>query len=271
MPLLQKINPSVARVLSRNAEVFRKEHELCRSLAEDWLDDNAREDNDSIRFCPSSLLSAPAGLCLAVLRESLRRVKGDLRSVSQVHVDDLLALIKSDKPGASLDLPGVRAYLDKNKVVLQRTEKEDSGVARKYRAERKDPVEGLLLEVPGALEWQGPGGRSYHVSAQISEVTGPADLFCEVYLDPSGLRGALRVRRFQSGERFHPGGRTKRKLKKFMNELGIPWRDREVWPLIEDEEGLVWVPGLEPAARARAQAGSRSLRVRISPSPGEFL
>ncbi len=266
MPLLEDINPAVSRVLARSAAVLRKEYGLLCSLAEDWLDRNGGEGDGLVVLDRDSLLSEPAGLCLAVLRESVRRAKGDLLSISASHLEDISELIYSGGAGSSLDLPGVRIFIEKEGVTIERTAKEESGIARKQRWDSLP--DRLLLEVPGSVDWPGPGGYSYRVSTEVVDSRGSPELFCRAYLSRPGLKGRLRVRRFREGDRFHPFGGQRRKLSRFMKELGIPWRDREAWPLLEDSAGLVWVPGLWPAARVSEPEAGPLIKVEVSPCLG---
>ncbi|MFO8056404.1 MAG: tRNA lysidine(34) synthetase TilS [bacterium] len=266
LPVLADMNPAVSRVLARSADVLRKEYEALHSIAGDWLSQNARSRDGSVVLSLEELPSGE-GLCLAVLRESIRSVKGDLRSVSATHLAELLELLKKRRAGSSLDLPGVRVFVEKDRVVVERVDKSDSGIARKYQSGVEEAPGVRLLEVPGSVDWRGPGGRLYRVCAQMIEKDDkePWAPECRAYLNAERIKGRLQVRGIRQGDRYFPAGRKHRKLYKFMNELKVPARHREFWPVVEDKEGLVWVPGLAPAARAFAGNGGLLLKLEVRP------
>ena len=55
---------------------------------------------------------------------------------------------------------------------------------------------------------------------------------------------ALRLRCRQPGDRFRPAGRgTDRELRKWMNEAGIPPRERDTLPLLAAGKQVLWVCG----------------------------
>lgn len=54
----------------------------------------------------------------------------------------------------------------------------------------------------------------------------------------------MRLRCRQPGDRFRPAGRgTDRELRKWMNEAGIPPRERDTLPLLAAGKQVLWVCG----------------------------
>ena len=95
-----------------------------------------------------------------------------------------------------------------------------------------------------------------------------------VYLDVGRIQGTLRVRpRTSRAERFVPFGMngTEVLLEKFLLNRKVPAIFRDGYPLVSDDEGVLWVVGLRAAERASLAAGSRRiLRIRrLRPDTGE--
>jgi len=65
------------------------------------------------------------------------------------------------------------------------------------------------------------------------------------------FRGPLMVRHPRPGDRLTPAGRGGScKLKQIFSEKRIPVWDRSTWPVIVDDAGILWVPGLAMDIRA---------------------
>ena len=82
----------------------------------------------------------------------------------------------------------------------------------------------------------------------------------EVYLSDSqtGASG-LWVRNWRAGDRYQPlGAPGTRKLQDCFVEKKIPQEQRACLPVLEDEAGILWVPGLPPAERSRLRANNNS-------------
>lgn len=70
------------------------------------------------------------------------------------------------------------------------------------------------------------------------------NLFLKNAIDCDKIEGSLIVRTRNSGDSIaFLHRRVSKPLKKWMNEEGINTSDREVWPVISDDKGVVWVYG----------------------------
>lgn len=115
-------------------------------------------------------------------------------------------------------------------------------------------------EVEGAAE----------IALLIEEMKRDPETVC---LDAGRIQGKLRVRpRTSRAERFVPFGMngTEVLLEKFLLNRKVPAIFRDGYPLVSDDEGVLWVVGLRAAERASLAAGSRRiLRIRrLSPDSG---
>lgn len=70
------------------------------------------------------------------------------------------------------------------------------------------------------------------------------NLFLKNAIDCDKIEGNLTLRTRQSGDSIaFLHRRVSKPLKKWMNEEGIGTQEREVWPVISDDKGVVWVYG----------------------------
>ncbi|HPT84309.1 MAG TPA: tRNA lysidine(34) synthetase TilS, partial [Limnochordia bacterium] len=73
---------------------------------------------------------------------------------------------------------------------------------------------------------------------------------CEDF-DLAELKPPLVVRTRREGDRLRPfGGKGTKKVKDLLIDARIPVQVRDVLPLVCDEEGILWIPGVRRSDRA---------------------
>ena len=116
---------------------------------------------------------------------------------------------------------------------------------------KKTDVPEFEVLLPQGGEYPMPGGKILKirvVSAPFEEKTQAVhkkDLKYQAdYAKITMLYPVLRLRCRQPGDRYRPAGRgVDRELRKWMNEAGIPPREREVLPLLAAGRQVLWVCG----------------------------
>lgn len=93
------------------------------------------------------------------------------------------------------------------------------------------------------------------------------------WLAPDAIRGKLRIRTAVRGERFRGlGSPGSRRLGRALADRGLPAHVRARWPVIADDAGPLWSPGLPPAERAAlANASDPRLLVEVAGRGIELL
>ncbi len=76
-------------------------------------------------------------------------------------------------------------------------------------------------------------------------------------LDCDMINGTLCWHPRTEGDVFRPLGRPQKTLKKWLNEWRIPPWQRSAWPILRDDQGIVWVAGGGVAARVAVTEDSR--------------
>jgi tRNA(Ile)-lysidine synthase len=78
--------------------------------------------------------------------------------------------------------------------------------------------------------------------------------------DADGVRPPLHWRGLRPGDRLRrPGAAGSRKVFDLMGEMGIPASIRAQQPVLEDADGILWVPGVRRAGRAEISGSTRRL------------
>lgn len=89
-----------------------------------------------------------------------------------------------------------------------------------------------------------------------------------VFFDYQKLRFPLRIRKRKPGDRFQPlGMKGQKKLQDLLVDLKVPREKRDLIPILEDEEGIIWVTGYRIAERVKVDSATEKILVcTVTPS-----
>ncbi|HHV56017.1 MAG TPA: tRNA lysidine(34) synthetase TilS [Firmicutes bacterium] len=299
LPLLeQEYSPAIRVNLVRLAEVAREEDEFLEATARHALtrlevscEGRPAPDPGAVSWRLLPFAELPVALQRRVLRQLVRRllegrmprdwgfttterwrlallapVAGDAVVRDRGDGEDGIAYLRGDLPG------GLRWELKGERVRLWRVAREEEGQVGE---------EALDLPVPGSVSWGVRGETIIRASLEGVEATGsgsggqtaglPPRGRWEALLDADLVAGGLRVRSWRPGDRVAPPGMAgHKKLQDLFVDAKIPREWRSNWPVVVDEVGIVWVPGLAVDRRVVAMPGSRRVvRLRWSGPQGD--
>ncbi|MCA9320478.1 MAG: tRNA lysidine(34) synthetase TilS [Planctomycetes bacterium] len=105
------------------------------------------------------------------------------------------------------------------------------------------------LALPGSVTIPGHEGT---IDADLEDAATPSHSPFEQWLSPRVLTGALQVRRPKIGERMEAFGLGGTKLvADLLAEGGVHADHRFSYPVVADDEGILWIPGIRAAERCR--------------------
>jgi tRNA(Ile)-lysidine synthase len=184
------------------------------------------------------LLALDVGLASRVLKLWLEDMQP--AGLERVHVDDILAWLASGQSGSGLDLPGgLRLSRDFDRLIRK------AGSTAPLPRRTADDYHVLVTKNPTGT-WDSHAEDQLGVGDPANEATWR--LICPVI----SLKGSLRVRNWNPGDRFQPFGlEGSKKLSDFLQERQVPRKARPEVLLVTDEEGILWVVGLARAERTR--------------------
>jgi tRNA(Ile)-lysidine synthase len=183
-----------------------------------------------------------------LIRELIRKTKGDLRQIGQEHVDRVFALAHDGSVGSRIHLPhGVVVERAAQRLIFRMglplpfcetvelpgvNELTAAGLA--FRAE---------LLARGRISWP-PRGKNQN----------------EAFADWECLRGPFVLRTRRRGDRFQPlGMRGTRKLSDYLIDRKVPRVQRDEIPLLVGRDGIIWVVGHEIADSCKVTKRTRSV------------
>ena len=231
LPLLRQINSSVDEALIR----------LASHAGEDTAYLNEQADR-AFRECNASakaLVQLPTPIrrrCILLQMRSL-----SVPSVEERHVLAIDELITNGFGAVCLP-GGVTALVEEGRLVFRREPVTVEAPSPLYIEAL--PVSSVFGDCPFSLSIMG--------EEFIENEANVHNLFSKDAIDYDKIQGGLYIRPRKKGDYIRPAGRSVGKsVKKLMNECRIPVCQRDVYPLLCDELGVVLIPGYTCDERVR--------------------
>ncbi len=265
LEFLPQLNPAAIEHLGRLAAQAREEESFWSALIEERYRALVSRAGDAFELEVAALLTptselaclptrvageAQRALARRLLRRTLAAVRGDLRRVTQTHVQSVLRLAEEGQSGRRVELPGAVVERSFDRLVFRRV-LEPASAWQDFR---------VTVKGPGTVPLPGEGALGFKLVA-VEEVESS-------YNDMKGAVDAARapfpllVRAWQPGDSYRPAGTARRKkLKTLFQEKRIPVRERPRTPVVVCGEEIVWVPRLGVAAEYSLGKGSRTALV----------
>ena len=211
IPVLKEINPEAEISALRACNALREDNAVLKSSAEKYLSENIEKGS----LKADGLANFPPAVAKRILKEFVSSFLTQ-SSLDSFHIERLYACA----------LKGGRQSLPEN---LQ-AEFKNGRLTVKKANER-------LTENPFTVE-------IIKEDKKINNLLLKSSLDCDKIMGKSVLRTRL------PGDNIRICGKRETKtLKKLYNEYKIPVEQREFWPVLADDSGVIWIYGIGVAAR----------------------
>ena len=124
LPMLRRrYNPNVADTLNRLAAILRSEEEWAESLSKPISEAAVLSEGDNdIVLSVSKVYPTHPALQRRIIRQAIRKIKGNLRRVGFRHIDAVMELIAQPASSARLDLPDrIRVEVEGDHLLFKKT------------------------------------------------------------------------------------------------------------------------------------------------------
>ena len=229
MPRLERVVSDPERAICRVAENLRSDRDFLEKEAE-ILEASALAEEELSR---SVLCKAPRALAIRVLSSFFEKRLPVLRCPEKVHLEQIMDLLCSDRSNFLFDLPGgARLYCDRDRMGLASEESEhrEFSIPLKF-GENVLPDGGILMI----------GDENNKDALETKNVY---KLFIQVKLSSATIENGCVARSRRPSDSYRVGGH-RHSVKKLLNEAKVPLLLRRRLPILEDGEGIVWVPCLK--------------------------
>lgn len=277
IPFLQRhFNPNVTAVLHRTADLCRQEEHWLQTLLAPILEEAMESlDPQGMVLRTQRLSVEPPAVQRRLLREGLRRWRGNLRRIRMDHIDALIDLLGPQSEGKRLCLPN-RIGAERIGTRLRFSIRPGRGCAPNH-----SPPD-YLYEIP--FPEKNPctisipeSGLVFHFALMTGgdEPCRDAPDGSAVWFDADQVTFPLRIRNFRPGDRMRPSGlQGHRKIKKIFNDRKIPASQRHGTPLLVGGREILWVVGVrrsEVAVPSGETCRKLVVRTAMGPRPADIV
>jgi tRNA(Ile)-lysidine synthase len=241
--LARDYEPRIIEHLARLASLLREEDRLLAGFIGELTDEFITGEGRRAILDVRTLSLVPLALRRRVVREFLRRLKGDLRGVSFEDIESLLAL----KDGKEKTVrKGLCLRREQGRLLLK------SGDRRPRAFERAWDGRGELIVAGWVFR-----GRTIKRTGKLAL---RGDDRRRALVDLAKLRFPLIVRSRRPGDLYRPlGAPGRKKLKEILRARGIRGRAKDRLPVFLSRGEIVWAPGLPVGERFKVEGSTVSL------------
>lgn len=255
VPLLQTFNPGVVRVLSRQADIFREEHQLLDDTAKTALESvKIDETREGIVLSRSRFVTHPVPIqrrMILLTLDRLRHKPGPLRFET---VETILQHVVQGTSGATAQFQSLEVERAYDRIIFSG---EDG--TKERRLNQEGPCQ---WSFPGSILWPGTG-QTIEGTVQDAGTVSIRPTETVAYLDADQFSHELVVRSWEPGDYFFPYGMAgkRKKIQDFFSDLKVGRAERSKVPLVVAAEGILWVGGYRSDHRFRVTKKTRRVAV----------
>ncbi|MCX7923021.1 MAG: tRNA lysidine(34) synthetase TilS [Clostridia bacterium] len=174
-----------------------------------------------------------------IVRKAIRDLKGDLKGVENVHIEDIITLGTKGRTGSEIHLPHkIHVSKSYNTLKLFIFVKENCPAVSYNES----------INIPGTTRLQANGAlmeASIHNKSDLAGISSNAGQgLLEQIFDYDKLQAGINIRTRQNGDVFKPyKSNGTKKLKEYFIDNKIPRNVRESIPLVVIGNEIVWIVG----------------------------
>jgi tRNA(Ile)-lysidine synthase len=234
IPLLERsYNPNIIETLNRIGRLESEESAFFEQMSQKLLERLAKKGcNGKIVLDLRSFADYFSIEGKFLIRELIRRTKGDLRRIGFGHLEQVLRLGREGSVGSRVHLP--------DGIVVERC-----GQSLIFTKDLPQPF-CETVQLPGKNELSSAGWCLTAELVTKSGIPWPPKVRdgYEAFMDWAQVQGPFELRTRRRGDRFRPlGMRGTRKLSDFLIDRKVPRIQRDEVPLLVGRDGIFWIVG----------------------------
>lgn len=238
--LEENYNPRIREKINELSTLAGEAHSFIQERATIVMEElELKRENEEIRFQREGIQQLHPYLKKVAIRQLVLEARGSLKDVTSSHVEKIIDQLEKNPSRAQLDLPDLTFILQgETGRFLEEQGKSFDNSKVEFNYEIK-PGDALVLKEAGMnMRLELTAGTAAPNPDNFSE-----DRLTEV-VDWGKVERPIRVRNREPSDRFIPLGMDgEKKLKDFFIDEKIPLEKRDCVPIVQDNNGIIWVVG----------------------------
>ncbi len=237
LPILKSINPEASEAALRCCASLREDLAFIDSLAKSYM---AEDGFSSVK----KLALAYRPIFKRVVLEMYEKHSSAM--LEATHFAAIERLVQAGRENSYASLPGgIRAAIRGEMLCFEKDNREKKKanadiIPQTELKEGENPLQGgYLLTVKKDFSTS-PSQTTLQIHRSEENIY---KLFTQVSLQNDKIKGSLFARGRLAGDKICFGGMSK-DVRKLFSEKGVPQNERHFFPVICDEDGILWVPGI---------------------------
>lgn len=229
----ENFNPNLTKSLWRLSQTSQNDTMfLQRYTEEKYLSLVKSEEKNRIVLNREKFINLDISIQQRIVILSITKIVGVFQGFSEYHISTVTELFNEGSTGKTINLPNdLIAKVDYDRLIIEEIHKKTS----------KSFVYELIL---GYNHFNDLGYDFNLKVVDIEQIDFNDKLHNIRYFDYDKIKGGLKLRNRQDGDRFIPYGmKGNKKLKDFFIDLKVSRDQRDKVPLIVDGENIIWVVG----------------------------
>jgi tRNA(Ile)-lysidine synthase len=246
IPYIQEnFEPDIVRRIGKIVTILQDEEAYLENLTNHQAKRAVFHEKGEVGLDLKMLSTLPRGLARRIVRDFIKKLKGDLREISFENVESLLNLSE----GKTLQLTR-ELLLKREKDQIFRKPDLPERIRYEYGWNGSSPL--IIEELNVKIE----SGKTKRPQSFAFDDDAKA------YLDWEKIKFPLQVRSRREGDRYKPlGAPGHKKLKEVMRAKGIPVAEREKKPVFLSGGEIIWVCGLPVAEKFKVSDETKEVLV----------
>ncbi|MGZ6292261.1 MAG: tRNA lysidine(34) synthetase TilS, partial [Syntrophales bacterium] len=254
--LKARYNPNLDESIRSVAEIMRVENEYMKMAADKVLLAWGITSGDSeFRIRISDFLEYHEAIQRRIMKHLLEWLSPHGKGIGFRHINAALELIRSDRPGAYVNLPcDIEVRREYGVLVISKKEVCDKGILNKR-------CDDLYYEVtPPASVKMAELGKTMIFKFAKDPIDVKTNTRDAVLMDYDRISPPLIIRTVRPGDKIQPlGMRGMKKIKSVLIDEKIPRRHRGEIPLLLDQNAVLWIAGLRLSERVKITEKTRQI------------
>jgi len=237
LPMLKELNPDIVNSFLRMNNIVKEEKELLDKIIENEYRTIRVKKQDVVLY-KDKFNNLDTAIKRRVLRMAIIEFSGSLKDITFASIENAIKIISKAQNGKVIKIS------DNVKIIVNYNEL--------YFTNSIEKIDNFMYEliIPGKTYIK---ELDTYIEAEIKKAEEVPDILKDKnkkFFDIAKTGKKLYVRNRKDGDFFEPTGMTgKKKLKDFFNDNKILIEERDRVPLVECDEGIVWIVGLRSSRK----------------------